>query len=340
MKKLLLASAVAALSISAQAAPTVYGKAFVTLDVDTVDTTDKATGVKTSTDGRAQLNSTGSRIGLKGSESVTANTDVVYQLEYRVDVDADKGNNFSSRDTYIGVANKQFGTVIAGRLTAIDDYNNYANVLSGAVVGGDNVLASFNGPRANNAIAYISPNYNGLHFKGMYVLDEFKGAEFDSLTGERLDGNGSTDTLARDAFGVSAHFEPQGANYRGGVSYVQAGDTNKIARVSGAVDITPAVTVGALYQNHNFGKNAEKENAIAVSGSFKTATPWTAYAQLDLVDNKGGVKDAESQRVAVGGKYAFNKAVTGHVYGAVLKDETAATEQKGAGIGGGIEYKF
>lgn len=324
MKKLLLASAVAALSISAQAAPTVYGKAFVTLDVDTVDTTDKATGVKTSTDGRAQLNSTGSRIGLKGSESVTANTDVVYQLEYRVDVDADKGNNFSSRDTYIGVANKQFGTVIAGRLTAIDDYNNYANVLNGAVVGGDNVLASFNGPRANNAIAYISPNYNGLHFKGMYVLDE----------------NNATDTLGRDAFGVSAHFEPQGANYRGGVSYVQAGDTNKIARVSGAVDITPAVTVGALYQNHNFGKNAEKENAIAVSGSFKTATPWTAYAQLDLVDNKGGVKDAESQRVAVGGKYAFNKAVTGHVYGAVLKDETAATEQKGAGIGGGIEYKF
>lgn len=324
MKKLLLASAVAALSISAQAAPTVYGKAFVTLDVDTVDTTDKATGVKTSTDGRAQLNSTGSRIGLKGSESVTANTDVVYQLEYRVDVDADKGNNFSSRDTYIGVANKQFGTVIAGRLTAIDDYNNYANVLNGAVVGGDNVLASFNGPRANNAIAYISPNYNGLHFKGMYVLDE----------------NNATDTLDRDAFGVSAHFEPQGANYRGGVSYIQAGDTNKIARVSGAVDITPAVTVGALYQNHNFGKNAEKENAIAVSGSFKTATPWTAYAQLDLVDNKGGVKDAESQRVAVGGKYAFNKAVTGHVYGAVLKDETAATEQKGAGIGGGIEYKF
>lgn len=324
MKKLLLASAVAALSISAQAAPTVYGKAFVTLDVDTVDTTDKATGVKTSTDGRAQLNSTGSRIGLKGSESVTANTDVVYQLEYRVDVDADKGNNFSSRDTYIGVANKQFGTVIAGRLTAIDDYNNYANVLSGAVVGGDNVLASFNGPRANNAIAYISPNYNGLHFKGMYVLDE----------------NNATDTLDRDAFGVSAHFEPQGANYRGGVSYIQAGDTNKIARVSGAVDIMPAVTVGALYQNHNFGKNAEKENAIAVSGSFKTATPWTAYAQLDLVDNKGGVKDAESQRVAVGGTYAFNKAVTGHVYGAVLKDETAATEQKGAGIGGGIEYKF
>lgn len=324
MKKLLLASAVAALSISAQAAPTVYGKAFVTLDVDTVDTTDKATGVKTSTDGRAQLNSTGSRIGLKGSESVTANTDVVYQLEYRVDVDADKGNNFSSRDTYIGVANKQFGTVIAGRLTAIDDYNNYANVLSGAVVGGDNVLASFNGPRANNAVAYISPSYNGLHFKGMYVLDE----------------NNATDTLDRDAFGVSAHFEPQGANYRGGVSYIQAGKSNKIARVSGAVDITPAVTVGALYQNHNFGKNAEKENAIAVSGSFKTATPWTAYAQLDLVDNKGGVKDAESQRVAVGGKYAFNKAVTGHVYGAVLKDETAATEQKGAGIGGGIEYKF
>lgn len=323
MKKLLLASAVAALSISAHAAPTVYGKAYVTLDVAKTDTTIKATGTKTSNDGRAQLNSEG-RIGFKGSEALTANTSAVYQLEYRVDVDADKGNNFTSRDTYIGLSNKQYGTVVAGRLTAIDGGVDYANVATGSVVGGDAILASFDAERANNAFAYISPNYNGVTFKGMYVLDE----------------NNTTDTLNRDAFGVSANFEPANAPYRGGVSYIQAGDANKIARVSGAVDLSQAITIGALYQNHNFGKNAEKENAIAVSGTLKTATPWTAYAQLDLVDNKGGVKDAEAQRVILGGKYAFNNAVTGHIYGGVHKNETALTEIKEAGIGGGVEYKF
>ena len=72
MKKLLLATAVAALSVSAaHAAPTVYGKALVTVDYSDFD--DEST---------TKLNSTASRIGFKGAEALTANTDLVYQLEY------------------------------------------------------------------------------------------------------------------------------------------------------------------------------------------------------------------------------------------------------------------
>ena len=72
MKKLLLATAIAALSVSAaNAAPTVYGKGFLTLDLNTGDTdvtvTDTVTGKSTTTsfdeDGRSQLNSNASRIG-------------------------------------------------------------------------------------------------------------------------------------------------------------------------------------------------------------------------------------------------------------------------------------
>lgn len=322
MKKLILASAVAVLSVSAQAAPTVYGKAFVTLDTNKVEVKDKATGT-TVESSRPQLNSPFSRIGFKGSESVTANTDIVYQLEYGVDIDADKGSNFRSRDTYIGLSNKQAGTVVAGRLTAIDGGVDYVTVVDGGVLGGANVLATFDAPRANNAIAYISPNYNGMTFKGMYVLDE----------------NNATDSLTRDAFGVSANFEPSNAPYKVGVSYIQAGD-QKITRVGGAFDVNQNVSVAALYQNDTIAKGSEKENAIAVSGTFKTATPWTAYGQLDLVDNAGGAKDAEKQRLAVGGKYAFNKSATGHLYGAVSKAETATSETKGLGIGGGLEYRF
>lgn len=326
MKKLLLASAVAALSISAQAAPTVYGKAFLTLDAGTQETKVKATGVKLDTDERTKLNSNTSRIGVKGSESVTANTDVVYQLEYGVDIDANNNGKgqFYSRDTYIGLANKQFGTVLAGRLTGIDDMINYANVIDGGAATGNGILASYDGERANNAIAYVSPNYSGLNFLGMYVLDE---------------NIPTTDTFNRDAFGVGVQYEPQGANYRGGATYIQAGDT-KITRLSGAVDMNANVTVGALYQNLNGGKGVSKENTVSVSGTFKTATPWTAYAQLDLVDNYGNVKDAEAQRIAVGGKYAFNKGVIGHVYGAVGKGEDQLNETKAASLGAGVEYKF
>ncbi|WP_201578731.1 porin [Psychrobacter sp. Pi2-52] len=350
MKKLLLATAIAALSVSAaNAAPTVYGKGFLTLDLNTGDTdvtvTDTVTGVSTKTsfdaDGRSQLNSNASRIGLKGSEALTANTDLVYQLEYGIDIDAgdafvdadggrmEKSDQFYSRDTYLGLKNAQYGTLLGGRLSAIDDYVNFANVTQGGVLGGDVVLASFDAPRTNNTFNYFSPNINGMQFMAMYAMDE----------------NNNTDTLGRDAFGVGGKYEAGPMNV--GATYIQAGDDLKVARVSGNYAISPVVTLGALYQNTDFDED-DNENAFTVSGEMKTATPWTAYAQGDFVNNYLGADDAERFRAVVGGKYAFNAATTGHLYGAYLSEEaeeTVATtrtkvEFDGFGIGGGVEYKF
>ncbi|MGO2885258.1 MAG: porin [Psychrobacter celer] len=341
MKKLLLATAVAALSVSAaNAAPTVYGKGFLTLDVNTGDNDTTTTtynpdgsvlsSVKTSesADGRSQLNSNASRIGFKGSEALTANTDLLYQLEYGVDVDADS-DQFYSRDTYLGLQNAQYGTLLAGRLSAIDDYVNFANVTQGGVLGGDAVLASFDAPRTNNTFNYFSPNINGMQFMAMYAMDE----------------NNDTDTLGRDAFGVGGKYEAGPMNV--GATYIQAGDFRKVARVSGNYAISPVVTLGALYQNTDSGSD-DNENAFTISGEMATATPWTAYAQGDFVNNVGGAADAEAFRAVVGGKYAFNAATTGHLYGAYLseeEEETVATtrtkeEFDGFGIGGGVEYKF
>ncbi|MDE4454911.1 porin [Psychrobacter sp. DAB_AL62B] len=354
MKKLLLATAIAALSVSAaNAAPTIYGKGFLTLDLNTgdVDTTTTTynidgsvdTVVKSSedADGRSQLNSNASRIGLKGSEALTANTDLLYQLEYGIDIDAgdrfvdaagggrmEKSDQFYSRDTYLGVKNAQYGTLLAGRLTAIDDYVNFANVTQGGVLGGDAVLASFDGPRTNNTFNYFTPSINGMQFMAMYAMDEDNG----------------TDTLGRDAFGLGGKYETGPMNV--GATYIQAGDF-KVARVSGNYAINPAITLGALYQNTDFDSD-DNENAFTISGEMATATPWTAYAQGDFVNNVGGADDAEAFRAVVGGKYAINKATTGHLYGAYLSSESTVTatrvkvenEFDGFGLGGGIEYKF
>ncbi len=360
MKKLVLATAVAALSVTAaQAAPTVYGKAFLTLDLNDGDTDSRTVTTNRTLDAnggvtnaitttsptkrvpsaeRSQLNSIGSRIGLRGSEPLTDNTDVVYQLEYGIRADANT-DQFFSRDTYLGLANKQYGTLLAGRLSAIDGRVDYANVTQGGVIGGDNVLASFDSPRANNAFAYVAPTYNDVTVSAMYVMDE----------------NNDTDTLNRDAFGLAAQYEPT-APYRAGVSYIQAGDF-KAARISGAYDLTPATTIGALYQNTDYD-SSDNENAFTLSASHKVAqTPWTAYGQVDLVDNANGYANAERQRLVVGGKYAFNRATTGHIYGAYMKNESVyhktETEENtaartvyevrdydGFGIGAGLEYKF
>lgn len=340
MKKLLLASAIAALSITAaHAAPTVYGKAYLTLDVKDGNDAAKANA---NTETRTKLNSNASRLGVKGSEALTANTDVVYQLEYRLEVDTNSKPSFTARDTYLGLANKKLGTLVAGRLTAVDDYVNYANVTTGSPVGDDDVLASVSAPRANNAFAYFSPEYNGVQLMGMYVLDETKS----SVTDE--------DTFGRDAWGVAAKYEPSSMPLKAGVSYLQAGKNtgnytnaatfDNAIRVSAAYAFNPAITAAAQYQITDLKQtaNSKKENALTISGSYKVAqTPWTAYGQLDFVDNYKGVKDNERQRLVLGGKYGFNQNTTGHVYSGYMKDKaTGAKDQNSYGIGAGLEYKF
>ncbi|WP_296405870.1 porin [Psychrobacter sp.] len=348
MKKLLLASAIAALSVSAaNAAPTVYGKAFLTLDYqdDSTDTDvtvyDATTGKQTNSsstndpDGNVKLKSNGSRIGFKGSEPLNPTTDVVYKLEYGVNVDNNiKDDTFKARDAYLGLSNKQYGSLLAGRMKTIDSEVDFANVTQGGVIGGDNVLASYDASRANNNIVYTSPDYNGFKFMADYVMDENSSKE---------------DSFGRDAFGIGAKYSAGPMNV--GASYVTAGDTLKAMRVSGNYALDSKTTLGALYQLTDRNTD-DNENAFTISGQMATSTPWTAYAQGDIVNNYLGKADQDRYRVVLGGKYAFNKATTGHLYGAYMNDKTKTdtttakirtvkeSDKDSFGIGGGLEYKF
>ena len=312
MKKLLLSTAVAALSVSAaHAAPTVYGKALVTVDYSDFDD-----------ESSTQLNSIGSRIGFKGAEALTANTDVVYQLEYAVDIDADEGKNFRSRDTYIGLSNKQYGTLVAGRLSAIDDNINYVSQTVGQYDGFN--AASWDGDRVNNAMAYFSPAYNGLQYMGMYAVEEDNASDL------------ATDA---EAFGVGVKYEPANQPFRAGATYIQSGDFNT-TRLSGAYDLNNQIGLGALYQITDLD-TSDKENLAAISATYKTATPWTAYAQAEMTSNVGGSDGDDAQRLVLGGKYAFKANATGHVYAGYSNlEQEGQDDQDGFGIGTGIEYKF
>lgn len=354
MKKLLLASAVAALSVSAaHAAPTVYGKAFLTVDASNTETTYKSGIVQTKEDtNESGLNSNSSRIGLRGSEALTADIDVVYKLEYGVAIDNGEENQrqFTSRDTYLGLAHKEYGTLLAGRLTAISDNVDFASVLEGSNVA--DIGPTFGAPRANNAFAYVSPERNGAQFLAMYAFDA------------DTDRGG----IARDdQFGVGATYSTGPIN--AGATYIHYGDDNHI-RLSGNYAVSPALTVGALYQISKFGVAAKnqkasplldgnvgdkKENTLIVSGEMKTATPWTAYGQVALVKNHAGFDGEKRMGVGVGGKYAFNKATTGHIYTGYINEDGRrykgrnrllentvydSSKNTGFGVGAGLEYRF
>lgn len=361
MKKLLLATAVAALSVSAaNAAPTVYGKILLTTDYVDGNLTVKKDGNKlidkdystTQLNSSGSSNVTGSRIGFKGAEALTANTDLVYQLEYGIDVDADKGKNFRSRDTYIGLSNKQYGTLVAGSLYAIDDNINYAGQTvslydtystgfsieaadeeTADILGvkkGETVkfLASWDGNRANNALAYFSPSYNGLQFMGMYVMEEKNSTDLETKS---------------EAFGAGLKYEPTNQPFRAGATYIKSSDFST-ARVSGAYDLNAATTLGALYQVTDLDKD-KNENLFTLSGSYAIpATKWKAYAQGDIVKNISGLDGLDGSRFVVGGKYGFNAATTGHLYTGYSKiefsEDGSDLDASGFGLGAGIEYKF
>ena len=371
MKKLLLATAIAALSVSAaQAAPTVYGKAFVTADYVDVDA-DLSIVETGSPDIRlngsedtVQVNSNSSRIGIKGSEAMTANTDVIYQLEYGVNIDSGAEDQFTSRDTYLGLNNKTFGQFRAGRnmsvldyvnnvivthaywdnlgagsaadvLTAIDDENEQD--LVDALTTGFNMTDS---SRQDNSIVWIAPKYNGVpvELALQYSADE------------RL---GESD----HGFGASLLFD-QGTGFTAGLAYTKDMDTRisyddetiggNIIRGTATVDlgkyIAAPVTLGALYQVADYDYGSEKEKGFVISaemGLTNFARPASVYAQYNNTSDKGGVKDVDADQIVVGGKYFYKENMIAHAYaGASTIEQPGSTDDDAFAIGGGLEYKF
>lgn len=342
MKKLLLASAIAALSATAaQAAPTIYGKAFVTADYVNAEsdtnynlaTNERADYLTDYDENTVQINSHSSRIGLKGSEALSANTDVVYQLEYGIGVDGDS-NTLKSRDTYVGVVNKDFGEFRVGRNSSVLGYVNNVTVNEGFWDNlGDSKLESekelralnmLDDSRQSNSIVWIAPKYQGLpvELALQYASDE----KF---------------TDSKNGYGASLMFD-QGTGFTAGLAYSKDMDArNKIDYIDpvlgyingvnrggdvirGTVTadlgkyVAYPVTVGAMYQQTDYDfAGSDKEKGLVLSGEMglnNFAKPASVYLQYNKTDNLNGFSDAESDQIVLGGKYMFKKNMIAHAY--------------------------
>ncbi len=359
MKKLLLATAIAALSVSAaNAAPTVYGKAFLAMDYVNAEL-DGPTGNMYDED-TVEINSHASRIGLKGSEAMTANTDVIYQLEYGTSIDGDS-NGFKNRDTFLGVQNKQFGEFRVGKnqssLARIDNVvvnQGYWDNL-GQTQNEKEVVSALNMADSNripSSIIWTAPKYNNLplEISAMYSSD---------------DANGNDNT----GFGVAALFD-QGTGFTAGLAYDKdqniAGD---IIRGTATVDLgkymAAPVTLGALYQVADYDyTGSAKEKGFVVSaqmGLSNFARPASVYAQYNNTSNLNGFDNSDSDQIVVGGKYMYKDNIIAHLYAGMNKADnvgysyntgtknpvtnedifaSTAGDAEVFVIGTGLEYKF
>lgn len=357
MKKLLLATAVAALSVSAaNAAPTVYGKAFLAMDYVNAEF-DGPTGNMYDED-TVEINSHASRLGFKGSEAMTANTDVIYRLEYGTSIDGDNAT-FTNRDTYLGINNKQFGEFRVGKnqssLARIDNvvvnqgyWDNLGQTENESEV--VNALNMADSSRIPSSVIWTAPKYDGLplQLSAMYSSD---------------DANGNDNA----GFGVAMMFD-QGTGFTAGVAYDKDQNiSGDIIRGTATVDlgkyIAAPVTLGALYQVADYDyAGSEKEKGLVVSaqmGLNNFARPAAIYTQYNNTTNLNGFDNADSDQIVVGGKYFYKDNIIAHLYAGVnnadnvgyaysakdpITDEDIVARANGDAqvvvVGTGLEYLF
>ena len=361
MKKIAIASAIALASITAaHAAPTVYGKAFLTLDYVS---TDYDAANKTDED-TFKLTSNQSRIGFKGDDDLTDTTKLIYQLEYQINPD-DDSQQFRSRNTYVGLAHNTLGTVLAGRHdTPLKLVQNKVDVFNDTLfdMGNAGVSGEY---RANNVLAYQSPALVGMPITfmaatalsendtdGDILVSAASGTKPAVYRDRKVKDNGYSASLAYDQNGLylgGAYDKDMGANN------VNTGTIDNTWRLVAGVDMgkmnmVQGLTLGALYQqsqyydnysivnNNRVNKASEDEKSWLISGKYKVgATPWAVKAQYVNTTDEKGVKDADVNEIAVGGEYAFNKATTGHIYAGQISRDNNKDDLI---VGTGIEYKF
>ncbi|MEO6920548.1 MAG: porin [Collimonas sp.] len=132
----------------------------------------------------------GSRLGVKGKEDLGGGLSAVFQLENGFNADTGgmgQGQRLFGRQAFVGLSNKQLGTLTMGRqYDSVVDYlgpltanGNWGGYLFSHPFDNDNTDNSF---RVNNAVKYTSADYNGFSFGSLAGFGETAGAQRTNLT--------------------------------------------------------------------------------------------------------------------------------------------------------------
>jgi predicted porin len=316
MQKKLIALAVAGLASTAafaQSNVTVYGV------VDTYAGRFSGDGVNTTT----AVNSgglAGSRLGFKGVEDLGNGLKALFVLEYAIGNDTTTGPT-TARQQMVGLTGG-FGTAVAGRLqTAGYDFSADTNVLHGTAINPENSVTASQlitaSSRANNAIAYISPNFSGFtvalnharvteqRYSGdadetTATLGSVKYANgpllvtaiYDEIAGVAQGTTGSSTNVREWGLGGSYDFgvATVKANYISTKYKLTSGDdtTDKTWTISGAIPVTAAGTVAIGYAKNDIDADNANSASWTVAYLHSLSKRTTLYAGYQRVTNDDG----------------------------------------------------
>ena len=330
MKKNVIALAVLAAMaapLAAQADVTVYGIGHVSvdkLDNDELSAQQAAaatavkavlTGTKVGGEDKAyKVVSRASRIGVKASEDLGGGLKAVVGMEWQVDMADETGGdkNFKARNQYVGLAGG-FGTVVVGRHDTPMKMSTGKLDFFGDEAGDYNTIAGFVDHRANNAIAYISPNLNGLTIAGAIV------------PGENADNNGDGDVND----GLTAATSIAGM-YGAGPLYLALGYEAADADVTLTGEDWKATRAGVgynvagldlafVYENQDSGSDAFGDRAVMELGVKYAMGANVIKAAYASAGDWSEAEDTDHTGYAVGFDHNFSKSSKVYVQYAAIQ---------------------
>ena len=341
---LAIASALTAPAL-AFAEATVYGQA--NLAVEMMDN-GGAPSAKTN-----QLNSYGSRLGVKGSEALDGGMSVVWMLEGDVGVDtgATTAGQLFNRESNIGLKSDSMGTVTLGRhdtpyksaTRRLDMFGDSAadtrNSLGITMMGGGHDVA------ASNSITYLSPSMSGLSVAVGSVFGAEKAASTDkkgsaiSLAGMYEEGPIYA-TLAFDK--AKAGTVSSGDLGTPAYGTVAADDEAKAFKLGGSYSMD-AIAVNAVYEKVTTTLSAveTKGTNLYLAGKFalsSTDAVKLAYTKRGETET-GSLKNANDAKVvALGYDHSMSKATS--VYALYAKVTQQGTRPDPSTLSVGIKHSF
>jgi predicted porin len=353
MNKKLIAAAVAAAvaSPAAFASATMYGKFHTSVDMTDADDVQD----------NWSMESRASRLGIKGSEDLGNGLKAIYQAEFSVQTDGndggvgqDGGDGWGGqRNTFIGLAGG-FGTFLVGRH---DTPMKVAFYGAGTELLGDSALdlslsnslqprkqgvapiGVFSEYRADNAIAYVSPNFAGFTLAAAVIPGEDSGIATTSTTAKLLSTGKivtSKNVNANDRDGIADHYS-LGLMYAGGglkasagYQSTEAGGEDQDTMQIGGSYTFGAFKVGAHYEDtENFAfVKGDDYTAWALVGkaTFGNNALSLIYTDSELDADNGN--DVETDGWGVAAEHNFSKRTKVYAaYAADSRDFTGGNDQ-------------
>lgn len=368
MQKKLIALAIAGIVAApafAQSNVTVYGRVdygYMSRGGD--DGAVNTNGTKTEMASGIQA---GSRIGFKGSEDLGGGLKAIFEIEQGLTNDATNGGaagtagmfSATNRHTYVGLSSDKYGTLVGGRLDGVryGIFNAYDAFAGGGM--GNFTQMTGQVDRADNAIAWISPNWKGFTLVLAHARDvagqEVAGSQ--TITGTpapalttvkantsdgrlyTINGKYSNGPISLDLDYETVRVDNKNAALLNGGAGV---GTTVVWTVAGAYDFG-MVKVRALYDHHEtdaagFAKTATVRDLVDYDAWFVSATvPYgnflfkATYGQINddrSLAEKGGLGAAviqgDASKLGLGVNYNLSKRTNVYLDWAQINNDRTA----------------